>query len=164
MKIDFRFVARSAALIVVLTGAFTSSSQAASKGPSSAIMTAIATAYKAINIGSEPLWNAAHTSDAVILDNIAPYRWDGPNASAKWWASFGKWMQANNMTKPHIAYQTIQFWEQTGDRAYVVVPTTFTVLLDGKQLTQIGTLTLVLVRVNAAWKAQGWTWGTTSTK
>ena len=124
-------------------------------------MAPINTAFKAINTGDESSWNSVHTPDAVILDNIAPYRWDGPDASAKWWTSFGKSLQTNKMTQPHLAYQAIKFWEQTGDRAYVVVPTTFTTMMNGKQITQAGTLTLVLVNTHAVWKVRGWAWGTT---
>lgn len=164
MKIDVRFAAGYTALIIALAGMLTSSSLAVTKSPSSALMAPITTTFTAFNTGNESQWNGAHTANAVILDNFSPYRWDGPNASAKWWTGFGAWMKANNMTKPHVTHQAIQFWEQTGNRAYMVVPTTFTALQNRKPLTQTGTLTLVLVKVGAAWKAQGWTWGTTSSK
>ncbi len=162
MKVYARFAA--CALIIALTGTLMLPSQAATKNPSSALMAPIVTTFDAINAGNESSWNSAHTADAVILDNIAPYRWDGPGASAKWWAAFGTWMKTNNMTKPHITHQAIQFWEQTGNRAYMVVPTIFTAVQNGKPLTQTGTLTIVLVKMGAAWKAAGWTWGTTSSK
>lgn len=164
MKVYAHFFAVSAALIITLVGMLTTSSQAATKSPSSALMAPIITAFNALNAGNESLWAGAQTADVVILDNISPYRWDAPNAAAKWWADFSAWMKTNKMTKPHVAYQAIQFWEQTGDRAYMVVPTTFTAVQKGKSVTQTGTLTFALVNMGAEWKVQGWTWGTTSMK
>jgi len=162
MKVDSRVAA--CALIIALTGTLMSSPQAATTGPSSALMAPVVTTFNALNVGNESSWNSAHTADAVIFDNFSPYRWDGPGASAKWWVGFNEWMKANNMTKPHVSRQAIQFWEQTGNRAYMVVPTIFTAVQNGKPVAQTGTWTFVLVKTGAAWKAQGWAWGTTSSK
>jgi hypothetical protein len=164
MKVYVRFFAGSVALIIILVGTLITSSQAATKSPSSALMAPIITAFNAFNAGNESLWAGVQTANVVILDDLPPYRWDAPNAATKWWADFSAWMKTNKMTKPHVTYQAIQFWEQTGDGAYMVVPTTFTAVQNGKSTTQTGTLTFALVKIGPAWKVQGWTWGTTSMK
>src|SRR5271165_5111168 len=161
MKVAIRIVIGSAALIAALTSALASSALAASSAPSAALMAPIETAFDALNTTNEAMWNSAYTSDAVIIDDFAPYRWDAPGASAKWWAGFQAGLKNVKQTQPHIAHQPIQFWQQTGDRAYVVVPTTFTLLQNGKPFTETGIWTMTLMRTGTTWKIHGWGWGTT---
>src|SRR5215469_471428 len=37
------------------------------------------------------LYNSAFGRDAVVIDGIAPYRWTGSNAQARWFSDAEKW-------------------------------------------------------------------------
>jgi hypothetical protein len=52
-----------------------------------------------------------------------------------------------------------QHVDVTGDRAYVVIPTTMTVDVHGQQVTQSGSVfTVALRRLAEGWRRTAWAW------
>jgi hypothetical protein len=58
-----------------------------------------------------------------------------------------------------VALREPRHTEIIGDRSYVVVPTTYTYKLHGKQVTETGAVwTFALQKVCAGWRITGWAW------
>ena len=65
----------------------------------------------------------------------------------------------NEITSETVALHEPRHTEIIGDRAYVVVPTTYTYKLHGKQVTETGAVwTFALQKVSAGWRVTGWAW------
>jgi hypothetical protein len=97
---------------------------------------------------------------AVIIDDFAPYVWQGPNACADWWAAAGADFSKTGVTDSVVAMHKPWHVTVAGDRAYVVVPVTLTFKLHGKPMVESGSvLTIPLQRVGANWRLKGWSWG-----
>lgn len=125
-----------------------------------AVMAPISGIIKDTNANNTSKLNSYYTSDAVVVDEFAPYTWNGSDAGSRWWTGqmeFSKKLSVSNM---QAAMQPIQHFSVTGDRAYVVVPLVITYGYKGKQQKETGTLTLTLRRSGNAWKIATQTWGT----
>jgi ketosteroid isomerase-like protein len=94
-----------------------------------------------------------------ILDGMSPHVWQGPTAAEDWWRdvlSEGEHLGASGY---HITLGEPRHVDVAGDYAYVVVPTTMTFELDGKQVTQTGALfTVALRKVDTEWRLMAWAW------
>ena len=94
-----------------------------------------------------------------ILDGMAPHIWHGPTATQDWYSDVlveGEHLGAGDyfveLGEPRHA-------NITGDNAYVVMPTTMTFKLQGKQITQTGaTFTVALRKVDDTWRLAAWAW------
>ncbi|HMN76365.1 MAG TPA: nuclear transport factor 2 family protein [Burkholderiaceae bacterium] len=102
---------------------------------------------------------AACAEQTSIIDDFAPHEWHGAGACGKWATDFQANATANAITdevlamagKPlHVAV--------TGDRAYVVVPASYTYKLKGKPVKESALMTLALQKVAAGWRITGWTY------
>jgi hypothetical protein len=111
-------------------------------------------------------WNDADTAksvaacadDASVMDDIPPYEWHGAGACANWAKDYDAFTQKNGMTD---VVGTIGKPRQiiiTGDRAYAIVPATFSFAKDGKQVKNIATATFALHKTAAGWRITGWAW------
>lgn len=94
-----------------------------------------------------------------ILDGMAPHVWHGPTASQDWYRDVlveGEHLGAGDyfveLGEPgHV--------NVTGDSAYVVVPTTMTFKVHGKQITQTGATFIVALRkLDHGWRIAAWAW------
>ena len=52
----------------------------------------IDTVLGGFNSKDSALYTSAFAGDAVVIDGIAPYRWSGPNAPARWFSDAEKWV------------------------------------------------------------------------
>jgi len=136
--------------------------RAEEKGPPSQVMAVLQTDLHGFNTNNFALSNSQYASDVVIIDEFPPYRWEGPGANARYWADFRKLSKAIKLTCYHLSYQKPSYWEIADGRAYIVAPAVFTGVADGKPFTEMGVETLLLVKVDGAWKMQGWAYGKTS--
>jgi ketosteroid isomerase-like protein len=103
---------------------------------------------------------AYYTSDAVVVDEFAPYVWTGPTAASQWWAGVDKQMAQMGTKAIHAAAQPIVHYSVTSDSAYVVVPLYISYAVKGKPGHETGLFTLTLRRSGGAWKIATQTWAT----
>lgn len=103
---------------------------------------------------------AATCADPMqILDGMAPHVWQGPTASEDWWRAVLTEGEHVGASEYHIALGEPQHVDVTGDHAYVVVPATMTFDLQGKQVTQTGSVfTVALGMVDGEWLLTAWAW------
>jgi len=107
---------------------------------------------------------AACADDAAVIDDVPPYEWHGPSACSNWQKDYDAYMLKNGVTD---AAGTIGKPRQlfiTGDRAYAVVPTTFTFTKNGKPVKVTATTAFSLRKTAAGWRITGWAWATQTMK
>jgi ketosteroid isomerase-like protein len=96
---------------------------------------------------------------AIIIDDFAPYGWQGPNACGAWLAALGADDKKNGIADGIVTLRKPWHVDVTGARAYVVVPVTYTYRQHGKPVTEDGSVwTLVLQKQGTDWRVAGWSW------
>lgn len=98
------------------------------------------------------------SGDILIVDEVAPFRWYGPNANAEWSADLEKHDKSEGVTDDKVILGTGARTEISGNTAYVVVPVSYTFKEKGKPMTESAHMTFVLHKEGSAWKISGWVW------
>jgi hypothetical protein len=102
---------------------------------------------------------AVCAAPSSIIDEFPPYAWQGATACADWATDFDSDNKKNGITEGVVATGTPKHVDITGDRAYVVVPATFSFKKNGKRTTESGsTLTVALQKVAEGWRITAWAW------
>src|SRR5213082_4027417 len=101
-------------------------------------MAAVQQYINAFNRGDGEVMEATFAVPGSILDGMAPHLWQGPTASQDWYRDVlleGKQHGASgySVTLGEPLHDNV-----TGDSAYVVVPTTMTFQVHGRQVEQTG--------------------------
>ena len=113
----------------------------------------------AFNRGDRQGMAAAFAVPGSILDGMAPHVWQGPTATLDWYRDVlieGEHLGAAGY---HVSLGEPLHDNVTGDAAYVVVPTTMTFELNGKQMTQTGAIfTVALRKLPAGWRIAASAW------
>jgi hypothetical protein len=103
---------------------------------------------------------AACADDAAVIDDFPPFEWHGPGACSRWQKDEEANQKREGITDTSATMGEPQQFMVSGDRAYVVLPTTFSYTQKGKHLKETATSTLVLQKTAAGWRVNAWTWGT----
>ena len=94
-----------------------------------------------------------------IIDEFPPYGWQGATACADWATDFDTFNKKNGITDPAVTLGKARHVDVSGDRAYAVVPATFSYKEKGKKGTESGSLfTAALQKSSTGWVITGWTW------
>jgi hypothetical protein len=94
----------------------------------------------------------------MIVDEFAPHRWYGPNASQEWAAEYDKHAQATGVSDGQVTYDAPTRTEIDGNAAYVIVPTVYLYKDHGQATKEEGQMTFVLHGEAGGWKISAWTW------
>ena len=130
-----------------------------SNEPPAEIKAIIDTVIGSFNWKDSALYNSAFAEDAVVIDGIAPYRWTGPNAQARWFSDEEKWVHDFGVENETIVYDRIFHAEVVGTHAYVVLSATLSFNLKGGQSSsRPGILTFTLAKQANAWKVEAQAW------
>ena len=128
--------------------------------PPTEIKAVIDTVLSGFNKKDSALYNNAFSRDAVIIDGIAPYRWTGPNAPARWFSDAEKWLHDLGVENEKIACDRIAHSAVVGTNAYVVLSATLSFSLTGGQASsRQGTLTFTFAKQGDKWKVEAQAWG-----
>lgn len=94
-----------------------------------------------------------------ILDDFPPHEWHGASACPKWMASYRVFARANGIADMIIALGNPRHVDITADRAYVVVPASYTLKDHGKLVKKTNSiLTFALEKKTSGWRIVGWAW------
>jgi hypothetical protein len=94
-----------------------------------------------------------------IVDDFPPYEWHGAGACGKWSSDFDAFGKANEITTQAVTLGKPRHIDITADRAYAVVPVTYTFTTKGKPMKQSGSLiTVTLQKVGSGWHLNTWAW------
>jgi ketosteroid isomerase-like protein len=110
------------------------------------------------NKGDLTAAQAAHMPDAVIIDEVPPHIWRGPNAVQAWAGDLDKAAKAAGDTDQKVTLGAPIRSEVNGDTAYVVVPATYSYKQKGKPTVERAQMTVALRKDGDAWKITGWGW------
>jgi len=110
------------------------------------------------------LYNSAFGADAVVIDGIAPYRWIGPNAQARWFSDAEKWLHDFGVEQETLVIDKIVHFAVVGTSAYVVISATLSLALSlklkgGQSGSRPGVLTFTLAKQGDEWKVGSQSWG-----
>ena len=102
---------------------------------------------------------AACAPEAAIVDEFPPHEWQGPGACLNWNRDYRAYNKANGITDTIATIGSPRHVDITGDRAYVVVPATYTYKKRGQQVKESGSVFTVALRKGATgWRITGWAW------
>ena len=122
-------------------------------------MVAVRRYVDAFNNGDVKAMATTCAEPMQILDGMSPHVWQGPKAAENWWRDVlteGEHLGASGY---HITLGEPRHVDVTGDYAYVVVPATMTFNIQGKQVTQTGSVfTVALRKLGGDWRLTAWAW------
>jgi ketosteroid isomerase-like protein len=111
------------------------------------------------NKGDVKMAVATCADQTSIIDEFPPYEWHGAGACAKWAADYDADAKKNGITPGPVTLGKPRHVDVAGDRAYVVVPTTYEFTQKGKAVKETGaTLCVALQKAAAGWRIVAWTW------
>ena len=127
--------------------------------PPSDVMDAVTAAIEAINSFELKAVADLYTPNAVIADDEAPYSWNGPTAGVQWINAIERACKSNRLTNLKGTIEPINFFQQSEDNFYIVVPVSFAGNLPGKRHFSVkGAFTFVLRQENGKWLIKSQTW------
>ena len=102
--------------------------------------------------------------DVVIIENFAPYRFEGRNAVASWAAGMRE-HRTDTADLVH-SFGTPQDFSRSGDRVFFALPTTWKGKYRGTPFTETGGWAFVLVEQTdssgrTSWRVQSYGWAVT---
>jgi hypothetical protein len=97
--------------------------------------------------------------DVVILENFAPYVFRGPDAKARWREGFRD--HAATLAGLKMKFGEPQDFSRDGDRAYFVLPTTWTGRTRETAFEEHGGWAFVLVEDGLRWRIASYAWAVT---
>ena len=111
-----------------------------------------------VNAGDMKGAAAAYAPEASIIDEFAPYRWQGPRAYAGWLADFEAKSKAQGLTEPMMTLLKPTRVVVSGDHAYAVLPALYDFKLKGKPIREFGTFSFALTKTMEGWRIAAWGW------
>jgi ketosteroid isomerase-like protein len=130
----------------------------ATAGPADDAVRAVTTWIDRFNAGDMNAFYSAHTANAVIIDEFAPYVWSGKDAPHVWANGFDADAKAHRITEPRMDYAAPIRAESDGKSAYIVLPTVYRIKQDGRSMSAAGTMTFVMVKTASGWKIASWSY------
>ncbi len=146
---------RHALLFLAVTAAIAAPANA---GPAEDATAAVTTSLDKFNGGDVAAFHAAHAPNAVIVDEVSPYLWAGPNASQRWLGDYMKDATAGGITGGRIDYAAPIRASASGSAAYIVLPTIYRMAQGGRAKSAAGTMTFVMTHIGNEWKIASWTY------
>jgi len=133
---------------------------ASAQVPDPQLMAPIQKFMDGFNKGDVAAAAATHAADAdlVIIDEVPPFAWRGPDAFKRWMADLESDAGKNGITEPMVTIKAATRVETSGDRAYVVVPAVYTFKRQGVGMRETAQMTFVLKKGGDGWLIHGWTW------
>jgi len=131
----------------------------AAASDSTDIVAAVHQFTDSLNKGDTKTALAVCASPSSVIDEFPQYAWQGATACEDWANDFVAYNQKNGITDPVVTLGKSKHVDITGDRAYVVVPATYTYKQKGKRVTESGSIMTVALQKSAAgWRMTGWAW------
>jgi hypothetical protein len=98
----------------------------------------------------------------VIIEDFAPYIFSGKNAAAQWDAGFRH--HAIPLKHLEFSFGPAHAFERSGDRVYLVLPTTWHGLYKDREFEEHGAWSFVLTNTSGRWLILAYGWGATDLK
>jgi hypothetical protein len=112
----------------------------------------------AFNKGDIPAAKLVMEPSVMIVDEVAPYAWNGPGALDEWLGDLAKSEAAEGKTGGVVAIEAPTRELVSGGNAYVIVPATYTFKKNGMLMRETAQMTFALAKGPTGWKIAAWTW------
>ena len=112
----------------------------------------------ATNKGDMKAGAASFAPGASIIDEFAPYHWQGDNAFAQWSADFDAQAKAGAITDGVIALEAPHRVLLTAAHGYAVIPARYDFKDHGHPVHERGTFTFALTQTAQGWRIAAWSW------
>jgi ketosteroid isomerase-like protein len=123
------------------------------------VMASVRQFVDAFNKGDTKTAAAACADQTSIIDEFPPHEWHGAGACSTWMSDYDADAKKNGITDGKVTLDNPRHVDVTADRAYVVVPASYTFRQKGKVVKEIGSLlTIALEKGAAGWRITGWAW------
>jgi hypothetical protein len=111
------------------------------------------------NRGAMSATVAACAPRTIIIDDFPPHAWQGASSCSTWWTALFAYDKAAGIGKEKVTMGAPRHVDITGDRAYVVVPATYTYDEKGKPVTESDAVwTFAMQKLAIGWRIAGWAW------
>jgi ketosteroid isomerase-like protein len=122
-------------------------------------MATVRQSVQAFNKGDVKAYAATCAEETSIIDEFPPHKWDGAGACSKWMNDYLADTRKKGITGGAVTLGSPLHVDVSGNRAYVVVPASYTFKQKGKQVRETGsTMTVVLQKGGAGWRIIAWAW------
>ncbi|MBK5189603.1 MAG: nuclear transport factor 2 family protein [Gemmatimonadaceae bacterium] len=123
------------------------------------VMAAVTQFVDGFNKGDAKALVGACAAETSIIDEFPPHEWHGIGACQKWMNDYDANAKANGITDGLVTLGKPSHVDVTGDRAYVVIPSTYTWKEKGVDMREDGSaFTFAMHREKAGWRFVGWSW------
>lgn len=122
------------------------------------VMSAVHQWLDSFNKGDMKSMAAVCADQASIIDDFPPHEWHGAGACSQWSSDFQAFTQTSEITESVVSVGKPWHVDVTGDRAYVVAPTTYSFKQKGKPIMEKGIVTVAMQKSPAGWRMTGWAW------
>ncbi len=106
----------------------------------------------AMNRSDDRAIAALMTPDAVIVDEVVPYRWTGPRAEQRWSHDDGLLIGKRGVSASHSARGNPTFVHRDATHAYVIVPLAYDYTRGGQRQHETGLWTIVMAKGEQGWR------------
>jgi hypothetical protein len=125
----------------------------------SEVMAVITRAVDAFNKGDTKTFASTCAGETSIIDEFPPHEWHGTGACEKWMSDYDTNAKQNGITDGIVTLGKPSHVDVTGDRAYVVIPSTYTWKEKSIAKREDGSaFTFALHKEAAGWRFTGWSW------
>lgn len=133
---------------------------ARAQAPDPQVIAPIEKFLAAFNKGDVAGAAATHATEAdlVIVDEVAPYIWRGPQAFQGWIGDLDRDSKARGISDQHVKISAPTRLESDGSTAYVIVSSTYTFKEKGVAMREAAQMTFVVKKGANGWMIHGWTW------
>jgi ketosteroid isomerase-like protein len=119
---------------------------------------AVAALVEAVNNGEFSAAVSGFAEDAVIIEDLPPFRWAGGSAASQWMAAMGANAARLGWNSLLMDIGEPSRAETEDDRAYVIIPGILRATRDGRNLQAEGTLTCTLAKQSGRWLIDTLVW------
>jgi ketosteroid isomerase-like protein len=98
------------------------------------------------------------TAQVHIIDDFAPFTWQGGDTCTGWATALAAADKAEGISNEKVTLGKPWTVTVAGDRGYAVYPTRYTYKKKGKPVTEQGVWTFALEKSSKGWQIAGWAW------
>ena len=146
----------TAGLLVAFTSLFIAAP--AATRPADDATTFVTNIMDKFNGGDAKAFVAAHQDDALIIDEFGRYIWTGNGSAQQWLNDYAVDAKAKGVTGGRVDYGLPIQANSDGSAAYIVLPTTYRFMQNGKKMAAGGSMTYVVKQTGEDWKIVSWTY------
>jgi hypothetical protein len=98
------------------------------------------------------------SSGTSIIDEFAPYSWNGPKAFAEWGVALEADAKTQGLTEAKVKLGTLEVKNVASSHAYLIFPAVYTYKQKGVPMVETARMAIVMRKEGGAWKVVSWSW------